>query len=166
MREGEGVSPVPREARPYQGHRAGVVTRLIANVVDGCVVVAVLVAGYAAVNGLVFMVNPRGFHFVEVGALLSVSAGLVVYVLYATAAWASVGRTYGCHVMGLRVVSSRSRRPRPGVAFARAVLCAVFPIGLLWCAVSAGQRSLQDLLLRTAVIYDWNPRGEGGHPAP
>ena len=45
MREGEGVSPVPREARPYQGHRAGVVTRMVANVVDPGVVVGLMVAG-------------------------------------------------------------------------------------------------------------------------
>ena len=162
MREGEGVSPVPREARPYQGHRAGVVTRMVANVVDAGVVVALMVAGYAAVNGLVFMLDPRGFQLIEVGAVISVSAGLATYVLYATIAWSTVGRTYGCHVMGLRVVSRRGRRVHLLVALARAVLCALFPIGLLWCAVSRTQRSVQDLLLRTTVIYDWNPRGDGG----
>jgi uncharacterized RDD family membrane protein YckC len=166
MREGEGVSPVPREARPYQGNRAGVVTRVVANVVDAAVVVALVVAGYAAVNGLVFMVDPRGFRFVEVGALLSVSSGLVTYVLYATAAWSTVGRTYGCHVMGLRVVGRRGRRLHLLTAFVRAVLCVVFPIGLLWCAVSRTQRSVQDLVLRTAVIYDWNPRADVGGAGP
>ncbi len=93
---------------------------------------------------------------------ISVSAGLATYVLYATIAWSTVGRTYGCHVMGLRVVSRRGRRVHLLVALARAVLCALFPIGLLWCAVSRTQRSVQDLLLRTTVIYDWNPRGDGG----
>jgi uncharacterized RDD family membrane protein YckC len=166
MREGEGVSPVPREARPYQGNRAGVVTRVVANVVDAAVVVALVVAGYAAVNGLVFMVDPRGFQFVEVGALLSVSSGLVTYVLYATAAWSTVGRTYGCHVMGLRVVGRRGRRLHLLTAFVRAVLCVVFPIGLLWCAVSRTQRSVQDLVLRTAVIYDWIPRTEAAGSGP
>jgi uncharacterized RDD family membrane protein YckC len=135
---------------------------MIANVVDAGVVVALLVAGYAAVNGLAFMVDPRGFQFIEVGSLLSLTAGLVTYVLYATAAWASVGRTYGCHLMGLRVVGRRGRRLHVLVALARAVLCVVFPVGLLWCAVSRTQRSVQDVLLRTAVIYDWTPRVDGG----
>ena len=133
---------------------------MIANVVDAGVVVALLVAGYAAVNGLVFMVDPRGFQFIEVGAVVSVSAGLATYVLYATIAWSTVGRTYGCHVMGLRVVSRRGRRLHLLIALARAVLCVVFPIGLLWCAVSRTQRSLQDLALRTTVIYDWSPRAD------
>lgn len=43
-----GVSPVPREARPYQGQRAGLVTHGAAAAIDGVVVVLVLVAGYAA----------------------------------------------------------------------------------------------------------------------
>ena len=38
------------------------------------------------------------------------------------------------------------------------VLCVVFPIGLLWCVVSEENRSVQDLLLRTSVIYDWSVR--------
>jgi hypothetical protein len=30
----------------------------------------------------------------------------------------------------------------------------VFPFGLLWCGVSRGRLSLQDLLLRSVVVYD------------
>jgi type III secretory pathway component EscT len=37
----------------------------------------------------------------------------------------------------------------------RAALCVAFPIGLFWSVVSATSRSLQDSLLRTAVVYDW-----------
>jgi ribose/xylose/arabinose/galactoside ABC-type transport system permease subunit len=40
-----------------------------------------------------------------------------------------------------------------------------FPIGLLWCGVSASRRSVQDVVLRTSVIYDWRPRREHGEPA-
>jgi hypothetical protein len=36
------------------------------------------------------------------------------------------------------------------------VLCVVFPIGLLWVAVSQDNRSAQDILLRTTVVYDWS----------
>jgi len=42
-------------------------------------------------------------------------------------------------------------------AFVRAVFCVALPIGLL-CGVLADRRSLQDLLLRTLVVYDWKPR--------
>jgi hypothetical protein len=32
----------------------------------------------------------------------------------------------------------------------------VFPAGLLWCAVNARNRSLQDIVMRTSVVYDWS----------
>jgi hypothetical protein len=41
------------------------------------------------------------------------------------------------------------------VALARATLCALLPVGLLWAAVDTRRHSVQDLLLRTAVVYDW-----------
>jgi len=31
----------------------------------------------------------------------------------------------------------------------------VFPIGVLWVAVSRTNKSVQDILVRTSVIYDW-----------
>lgn len=154
----EGVTPIPREARPYQGQRAGLVTRLIAAIIDVLVVVAVLSAGYVALAGLRFVLDPQSFQMPATSVVLSLSAGFVVLVVYLTAAWSSTGRTYGCHVMGLRVVNFRGQRLRFAGALARAVFYAVFPVGLFWCAASRGHRSLQDTLLRTSVIYDWQPR--------
>ena len=68
------------------------------------------------------------------------------------------GRSLGDRVMGLQVVSTRGGRLRFLQAAARAFLCAVFPIGLLWCAVDPARRSLQDLTVRTKVVYNWLPR--------
>ena len=160
------ISPVPREARPYQGEPAGLLTRLIANTVDALTVGAVLLVGYACFNGLLFMINPRSFQFSGASFLLSLFTALVVLVCYLTVAWSTMGRTYGDHVMGLRVVGRRGRRLRPWTAFVRAVFCVGFPIGVLWCAGSRSRRSLQDEVLRTSVIYDWTPRrarGDSGH---
>jgi hypothetical protein len=39
-------------------------------------------------------------------------------------------------------------------AVLRAALCVVFPLGLLWCALSRHRRSLQDLVVGSAVVYD------------
>jgi hypothetical protein len=36
----------------------------------------------------------------------------------------------------------------------RAIACVLFPLGLLWSGISASRRSLQDLVLRTVVVYD------------
>ena len=41
-----------------------------------------------------------------------------------------------------------------GRCFTRAALCTIFPMGLLWVLVSAENRSLQVILLRTSVVYD------------
>jgi uncharacterized RDD family membrane protein YckC len=157
MTEG-GVSPIPREARPYQGQRAGLVTRLIAGAVDAVVVVALLLVGYVTLNGLLFLVDPPGFQFTEASPLLSVGAALLALVLYLSVAWSTTGRSYGCHLMGLRVVNRRGRRLRPHIALLRAAFCSLFPIGLFLCAGGREHRSLQDLVLRTSVIYDWQPR--------
>jgi len=159
------ISPVPREARPYQGERAGLVTRVIANSVDALSVSAALVVSYCAFNAAMFLLNPREFEFARPSVLLNLTALLVVLVLYLALAWATTGRTYGAHVMGLRVVGRSGHRVRPWMALLRALFSVGFPIGLFWCAVSTSRRSLQDVVLRTAVIYDWRPRHEVEDPA-
>lgn len=151
----ERVSPVPREARAYQGQRAGVVTRLVAAVLDGVVVVLLLTGAYAAWAGLLFLIDPRGFIFPSPGPFSSFLAGFVVTVAYCTLSWWLGGRSYGCVVMGLRVLGPGGRPLRLAGALARAVVCAAFPIGLLWVAVNRNNRSVADLLLRTSVVYDW-----------
>jgi uncharacterized RDD family membrane protein YckC len=152
------VPIVPREAQPYQGRRAGLVSRAIAGVIDGIVVVVALLGGYLAVNGLTFLINPRGFQFSEASPVPGVTTGLLILVFYLSVAWSATGRTYGCHVMGLRVVGSRGGLLRPHVALLRAVFYALFPLGLLLCAGGRQHSSVQDLVLRTSVIYDWRPR--------
>ena len=152
------ISPVPREARPYQGEHAGLVTRVLANTVDALVCGTALLIGYLGFNALRFAVNPRSFHLSEPRFLFSLVAASVLFAVYTAAAWATTGRTYGCHVMGLRVVGADGGRVRPIVAILRAVLCVSIPIGLFVCAGGRSRRSLADLALRTAVIYDWSPR--------
>jgi uncharacterized RDD family membrane protein YckC len=152
------ISSVPQEARPYQGEAAGLVTRFVANTIDVLAVSAVLIASYFGFNAALFMINPRGFQFTSASLLLSLTTALLVLVLYLTAAWSITGRTYGDHVMGLRVVGRRGRPVRFITALVRAAFCVVFPIGLLWCAGGTSRRSVQDVVLRTSVIYDWSHR--------
>jgi uncharacterized RDD family membrane protein YckC len=157
MAEG-GVSPVPREARGYQGHRAGVVSRLTAAVIDTAVVALGLVAAYLAGAGLLFLIDPRSFELPAASWLFSITTALVAMALYLTVAWSLAGRTYGFHLMGLRLLGPEGETPGPTRAFLRAVLYVLFPVGLLWCAVSRESSSVQDLLVRTRVVYDWQPR--------
>jgi uncharacterized RDD family membrane protein YckC len=148
------VDRQPAGVPPAGTEPAGIVSRLLAAAIDG---VVVLGAGYAALTGFVFMIDPVGFRFPAPPRIVSLTSALVLLVVYLTASWFSTGRTYGDHVLGLRVVDARGRQPRPGKAALRAILCAVFPVGLMWAGVSRRRRSVQDVVLRTSVIYDWTP---------
>jgi uncharacterized RDD family membrane protein YckC len=151
---------VPREARPFQGERAGLVSRVLVGAVDFVVVVAVVAGGYVAVAAVRFLWNSRTFSFPAPPFLLLLAVGSTVMVLYLTVSWAATGRTYGAHLLGLRVLSARGRPLRVGGALVRAVICVAFPIGLFWVLVSRENRSAQDVLLRSSVIYDWSPAGD------
>src|SRR4051794_4569580 len=107
MTHTNGISPLPREARPYQGQRAGLVTRMIAATIDAAVVGLVLCLGYAGLAGLRFLISPRDFSFPDTNLILSMAAAFSVLVIYLTGCWWFSGRTYGDLVMGLRVVNFR-----------------------------------------------------------
>jgi uncharacterized RDD family membrane protein YckC len=150
-----GVSPIPHQARPYQGRQAGAVTRAVAAALDLIVVVLASIAGYFVVSGVSFVLRPWSFQFPDVALLLGLGCTLLLLILYLTITWSGSGRSYGAKVMGLRVIDRRGRSPRPLNALARAVLSVSFPVGLFWCLVSRERRSLSDVLCRTSVVYDW-----------
>jgi uncharacterized RDD family membrane protein YckC len=153
-----GVDVVPPEARPFQGQHAGLITRLLANTVDFVVVVVIVAAGYAGVAAVRFLWNSRTFSFPTAPFLVFLLAGSAVMVVYLAVAWTVTGRTYGDHLLGLRVVGRHGRPPRVGGALLRALACVLFPVGLFWVAVSRENRSIQDVVLRYAVVYDWAQR--------
>ncbi len=165
------MSTIPAEARAYQGHRAGVVSRVTANLLDVVVIVVVLAVCYAGWIGFRFLRDPRGFTFPPLPPLgLLVLLGLWLQMIYFAFTWVTTGRTYGGHVMGLRVVNFRGEKLRIWGAVVRAAFCVVLPVGLLWVVVSRENRSIQDVVLRSSVIYDWTARapraGRGSSQPP
>jgi uncharacterized RDD family membrane protein YckC len=136
------------------GHRAGLVTRALANVADVVVVALAVVGGYAAVAVARFLISPRHFHFPVVSWATLLLIGLAVQAVYFGITWAVVGGTYGDRLLGLRVTDGQGTRLGWTRCAVRAVLCVLFPIGLLWVLVSAENRSVQDVVLRTSVVYD------------
>lgn len=153
---------VPREARPFQGESAGIVTRFVANTIDAAVVGVALGGIYLGWSALVFMLDPRAFEFPETSFLVSLTLGLGIAIFYLWLAWWLLGQSYGGHVMGIRVTGRRGRKLGPLRALARAWFCVLFPIGLFWCVVSPHRRSVQDVVLFTKVVYDWLPRPVAG----
>ena len=154
---------VPKEARAYQGHRAGVVSRTLAASVDLGVVIVWIAVGYGAWAAAVFLWRPVNFTFPSPPPISMLVIGAGVMIVYLTIAWTTTGRSYGSHLMGLRVVNYNGRHMRLSGAFVRAACCTLFPIGLFWVVLSEENRSLQDVVLRTSVIYDWQMRLPEGH---
>jgi len=146
---------IPPAAVAKQGVRAGLVSRVLAAALDAVVTLLLLCGGYLGLVGLRFLLSPRSFTFPSPAARSAVAALLGVEVLYLTVCWATTGRTYGNHLMALRVVGRHGLRLHLVAAFVRAVAYTLFPIGLAWVAVSRTNRSLQDIVLRTSVIYNW-----------
>jgi uncharacterized RDD family membrane protein YckC len=134
-----------------------VVTRLLASAVD---VVAVL--GLAALldlgaAGARFLWSPADFRWPRPTTWVAAEILLVVAVGYLTVGWALAGRTYGAKLMGLRVLTSRQALPGWTRSLLRALVCVLWPVGLLWCGVDRARRSVADLAVRTVVVYDSQP---------
>jgi len=152
------IDPIPQEAREFQGQRAGLVSRAVAASIDLGVVVLMLLVGYLVVVVALFLLPPRGLQLPVPPLWLDLVAAHVVLTLYLSVSWHRGGRTYGDLVMGLRVVNRRTRDPGLVTALLRGALSVVFPLGLAWVALSRQNRSIQDVVLGTSVIYDWTLR--------
>ncbi|MFD4468475.1 RDD family protein [Rhodococcus sp. NPDC058505] len=144
------MTPAVPERRP-----AGIVTRGLAAAVDLGVVLTLLGLGYLALVFVRLLLSPQAFSFPAPELLMSVTAWLGTSVVYLTGCWATTGRTVGSLAMGLRVTTRRHRRVRWATALLRALACVFFPIGLVWVVVDPRRRSIQDIVLRTVVVYDW-----------
>jgi uncharacterized RDD family membrane protein YckC len=150
------VDTVPAEARAFNGAPAGLVSRTLANIVDLIVVGALLAAAYLGVAGLLFLRRGASFSFPVVGYPTAYAVGVAGWIVYMAIGWRTNGRTYGDHLLGLRVRTIRDGPVGAPRAVIRAILCAIAPLLLVWVAFSKQQRSVQDLLVGTRVIYDWS----------
>jgi len=150
------ILTVPAEARGFQGRRAGIVSRVFANAIDFVILLVLLGALYFGWTAVLFLRRGRDFRFPTVSYAGVYVVGAIVFSLYFALTWWSTGRTYGDQVMGLRVIDRRGERLRLWHALLRAVLCVGFPLLLFWAIVNG--RSVQDVVVRTSVIYDWENR--------
>ncbi|TPG29666.1 RDD family protein [Mycolicibacterium hodleri] len=132
---------------------AGIVSRSVAAVIDLIVVGAIVGIIYLGVALTRLMLQPSAFSFPELNAIFSTTVLFGVAVLYLTGCWVTSGCTAGAVVMGVRVVDTRSARLSLPVAVLRAVACVVFPVGVVLVAVDKQRRSVQDVVLRTRVVY-------------
>lgn len=121
-------------------------------------IVGALVGIYFGVAATRFLLHPRRFTWPEPSGLNLVAVGWALLFAYLAIGWSNTGRTFGKTVLGLRVVGGAWDRLPFLRALARSFICVAFPIGLFWCAVNRRNSSIADLIVRSAVVYDWEPR--------
>jgi uncharacterized RDD family membrane protein YckC len=157
------VDVVPAEARSIQGLPAGLISRTIANILDLGLVFAFVAGAFVGWAGVKLLWQGREFTRPNPGFARAFAFATVVHVVYFAAAWTTSGRTFGDRLMGLRVVDRSGQTLALGWASIRALLCVYFPFGLLWVGIDRQHRSVQDLIVRTSVIYDWLVRPADPH---
>jgi uncharacterized RDD family membrane protein YckC len=155
----------PPVAREEQGLRAGVVTRTTVMVIDAALVAAGVGVAYLVWAVVRFMRHPARFAWPQLSFRMVVVLWYVLCFIYLSVTWSTTGRSVGKRFLGLRVVNRAGRVPAFGLSLVRAAMCVFFPMLLFWSAVSRENRSVQDLVLRTSVIYDWRARPPDGSSA-
>jgi uncharacterized RDD family membrane protein YckC len=143
------------EARALQGHRAGFASRVVADLVDLGVAWLLGLSALVAAGVVGYLLTGPPLRLPVLPNWLDAGAGAGIAVGYLTFSWAATGRSVGKQIAGLRVVDRAGRRLSLGRSFSRAVLYVLFPAGLLWIVASRRNASLQDLIVGTAVLYDW-----------
>jgi uncharacterized RDD family membrane protein YckC len=162
------------EARALQGHRAGFASRIVADLVDFGVAWLLGLSALLAAGLVRYLLTGPPLRLPVLPNWLDASAGAAIAVGYLTLSWSATGRSVGKQIAGLRVADRGGQRLSLRRSFARAVLYVLFPVGLLWVLASRRNASLQDLVVGTAVVYDWayhptdeaRPSGDGHAPGP
>lgn len=150
--------PIRNErARELQGQRAGIASRALAFAADIGIAFVIYVAIVAGLNLLWdFLFSDK----ISIPAPPGWFSALMIFwvlVLYLALGWGSTGRTIGKQLLGLRVVRADAEPLKPRQAFVRAFLCAAFYPGLLLALFDRRNRSIQDVVCRSVVVYDWIP---------
>jgi uncharacterized RDD family membrane protein YckC len=132
---------------------AGIITRGLAAILDLLVVLLIMSVLYGGLVLVRLVYSPAAFTLPSLNAVFSTLVTFIVAVVYLAGCWTVSGSTAGAVAMGLRVVGRRSQRVSLLVGVLRGVGCVFFPIGLLWVVIDSRRRSLQDIVLRTRVVY-------------
>ena len=141
-----------------QGHRAGFVSRVIADAIDGVVLLGIGCALLLFFGVIAFLVRPGSFTIPAIPTWVEVPVTAGVILGYLGYGWSGPGRTVGKEFTGLRVVDTTGHLLTVRRALVRVALYLVFPAGLLWSMISRRSASVQDLVVRSAVVYDWARR--------
>jgi uncharacterized RDD family membrane protein YckC len=170
--------PSPERTVGRQGHYAGLVSRLVAFVLDILFIWALYTLGAAGLSLASQLLTGHTFNLDDhqlAGAVVLVVWGFVYFAYQ----WSLNGKTLGDAVLGIQVVQAAGAPVRPRQAVIRTLVLplsfAFFYVGILMIVVQRERRALHDLIAGTAVVYDWDARSAhlrwlartkaAGHPA-
>jgi uncharacterized RDD family membrane protein YckC len=144
------------------GHYAGPVTRALAYIVDVSIAVIVFEVTVAVCVYLVDLVTHADVQTQDVPTWLAALVFGGWLFVYFGGSWAASGKTAGMALVGVRVVSGDGtplerwrgllRAPALGLSLM------TFGIGLVGIVVGRRHRGLQDVLVGSVVVYDWDAR--------
>lgn len=139
------------------GDYAGSVTRLVAFLIDGLIIIT-LVTGTWLISSFLggfLRVNEMTHRLLQIFTIFSV---IGIQAGYFILLWMLAGVTIGKRVMGLVVVSKDGGSVSFGMALRRYIgyyISAVFMLGYIWIIFDARRQGWHDKLAGTFVLYDW-----------
>ena len=143
------------EAEPPGPEYVGLVTRIVAFVIDAAIIngVAAVVAAAAA---LVIALFPIGHDARTIIVAIGGAAFFIWLAGYFTVFWSTTGQTPGNRIMQIRVVPSGGGRMRPRRAFLRVIglVLAAIPLfaGYIPILLTDRRRGLADWMADTVVV--------------
>jgi uncharacterized RDD family membrane protein YckC len=144
-------------AQALQGKRAGFVSRAIAGAIDLAILILVWFFIELSAALILFYLPPRKPFYLP--QFPSWAASLISFALifgYFGFSWSTTGRTIGDQLFGLQVNDRQGHLLSVWRALARVAIYFVFTVGFLWIVFSRRNASVQDLLLKTEVVYEWS----------
>jgi uncharacterized RDD family membrane protein YckC len=144
-----------------EGHYAGIVTRLVAFVIDVAIIALVFAIGGHILEYLLSVVLHRTVRFSDAALYPDIILALWAFLYFAYPLAVS-GRTCGMGVVGVRVVQANGRDLSARRAIVRTLalplsfllLC----FGFLLIVLRGDRRALHDLIAGSSVVYAWDAR--------
>ena len=152
----------PAAARDsFQGHYAGLATRLAAFVADVVVLTGIFMLVLAAINIAASILTGKSIDFNRSDAWV-VIAYLVWGFIYFAHFWGLNGRTAGGALFGLQVLTDDggdvSGRRAVGRTLAFPLSFLILGLGFLGILLGDRRRALHDVIAGTVVVYSWDAR--------
>jgi uncharacterized RDD family membrane protein YckC len=147
-----------RESAQPTAEPAGLITRLLADCLDGVVIGCMFASVHFGLRalGAVMVVSPS-FLFV-LGDWIRWTTSVFLIPAYHVIFWIYDGRTPGKWLLGIRVVTAKGGPIRPARAllrfFALSVSIAPLLAGMWAIAFDSKRRAWHDHIARTLVVYD------------